>query len=126
MLERIAQQGYLALVVHMPSDLAIFSDDRISIVRKSFSGIKKWALAGHSIGGAAALSLLKREPRAVDGLILLDAYTYGFMPMTQLSLPIISIYGTGHHNPERPQIFDNAKQYMPTHTHYVAIGGGDH
>ena len=82
--------------------------------------------SGHSVGGIAALKMLIAEPKSADALIMLDSYGNPADSFVDATLPILSIYGTAHHNPERPTIFEDAKQYFPSHVNYVVIDGGDH
>ena len=122
----IALQGFITIIAPMPSNMAILNSAAILPIQAAHPAIKKWALAGHSIGGGAALVLLNQHPDAVDGLMMWDSYTFAASPANHLRLPITTLYGTNHHQPDRPEIFEQAKTFMPDHVNYIAINGGDH
>ncbi|ARN74155.1 hypothetical protein BST96_08495 [Oceanicoccus sagamiensis] len=125
-MRQISEQGFVTIIAPMPSNMAILAPTELLDIKAAHPQIKVWALAGHSIGGGAALLLLKQHPDAIDGLMMWDSYTFSGSPATHLTLPITTLYGTSHHNPKRPQKFADAKVFMPEHVNYIAIEGGDH
>ena len=125
-LREIARAGYLAISVPMPSYWSILAPERLLSIKQAYPNIRHWAVAGHSMGGGAAAMLVQKHPDAVEAMIMWDSYTNASLDMSALQMPVTSIYATRHHNPERPVIFEQAKPFMPDHTVYVPIEGGDH
>ncbi|MGE5601788.1 MAG: alpha/beta hydrolase, partial [Nitrososphaerales archaeon] len=70
----IAEQGYLAVIVPMPFNLAVFGSGRASDVMKAHPEITRWAIGGHSLGGAMAAKYAYDQPDSVLGLGLWAAY----------------------------------------------------
>ena len=123
---RIAEAGFLTVIVPMPSNFAIFDYLRAIDVKSRYPDIKRWVLGGHSMGGGAAAMFLKAHPDWADGLLMWDSYSNGDYDISAQSLPVLSIYANKHHAPDRPQRFEQAKQYLPPHTRYQVIDGSDH
>jgi len=123
----IAAEGYLSVIVPMPSNFAIWGYNKANDVKAAYPEIKKWVLAGHSMGGGSTALYILDNPGGVDGLLFWDSFTNGNYPIPNETLPTRVIYGTSHHNnPDRTIQFNNSKQYMPKSAEYIAIEGGDH
>lgn len=122
----LAEQGYLAVIARMPADLAILATDRFEEIRHAYPGVNQWVLGGHSLGGVVALRYLRGQGPSPRGLVLWDSYTDARQPMTGLTLPILSLYSTAHHDPEHLRVFEETRRYLPQHVQYRAIEGGDH
>ena len=125
-MRNIAEHGFLTIIAPMPSNMSILAPNKLLAIKDAYPQIKTWALAGHSIGGGAALMLLNNNEDAIDGLMMWDSYTFAASPANHLTLPITTLYGTSHHSPQRPEKFEAAKAFMPKHVNYIAIAGGDH
>jgi pimeloyl-ACP methyl ester carboxylesterase len=74
MLARFAREGFLVVVVKMPANLAVFDIGAAFTVMPSFPSIKRWVIAGHSLGGSMAASATRQRPAAFAGLIFMDSY----------------------------------------------------
>ncbi len=70
----IAAEGYLVVMVPMPLNLAFFGPDRAAEVMAAFPEVERWAVGGHSLGGAMAARFAHRHPSAVQGLVLWASY----------------------------------------------------
>jgi len=121
----IASQGYLVVIVPMPLNLAVFGVERASDVMAAFPGIRRWAIGGHSLGGAMAASFAYRRPDAVQGLILWASYPAGSDDLSERDLAVVSIYGTLDGLATRDKI-SASRPLLPPTTHWVAIEGGNH
>lgn len=121
LLRDIAAQGYLAVIVPMPLNLAIFGVNAAADVQAAFPNIQTWAVGGHSLGGAMAARYAQANP--VAGLVLWASYPD--IDLSQKPLAAVSIYGTrdGVANAESLQ---NSRALMPTGTRWAAIEGGNH
>ena len=58
----IARQGYTAVIVPMPFNLAVFGAGRASDVIAAHPEIRHWAIGGHSLGGAMAANYINGHP----------------------------------------------------------------
>ncbi len=122
----LAAKGYLAVIMPMPKNLAIMDVDKVNDVKAAYPVIDNWAIGGHSYGGASAIVYLRKNPMGVSALVMFDSYTNEGLRFDDGDLPILSLYGNAHHNPDRPDIFENAKQFMPADVMYHLVDGADH
>lgn len=121
----IAEQGYLAVIAPMPLSLAVLSPDKAASVMADFPQIERWALGGHSLGGAMAADFANSHPDAVDGLVLWAAYPAGNTNLAGLDLTVASVYGTNDQVATPADILD-AQSRLPATARWVAIAGGNH
>lgn len=73
-MDGLAQQGIFCVTVKMPAHLAILKPNAADEVRQEFGEVKRWYLAGHSLGGAMAGSYAAKHESELAGLIFLAAY----------------------------------------------------
>jgi len=121
----IAQNGYLAVIVPMPLNLAVLGINRADEVRAAFPQIQHWAIAGHSLGGSMAAAYLSNHPGVIQGLILWASYPASGDDLTARNLLTTSIYGTldGLATPDKVL---GAATLLPAETIWVPIEGGNH
>jgi Alpha/beta hydrolase family len=74
LLHAIAAEGFLVVLVPMPLQLAVLAPNRADAVIDAFPAIERWAIGGHSLGGAMAARYVYEHPDAVQGLLFWDAY----------------------------------------------------
>ena len=119
---RIADRGYLVVIVPMPLNLAVLGIDRARGVLEAHPEIEHWAIGGHSLGGAMAAQYAAGDER-IEGLALWAAYS-----ATNLSardLRVLVAYGSldagaaGFVSPER-------LANLPPDPIVVVIDGGNH
>lgn len=121
----IAGAGYLAVIVPMPLNFAIFSPDRAAGVIDAFPDIERWVVGGHSLGGAMAARFARRHPEAVEGLVLWAAYPADSDDLSGRDIDVVSIYGTRDALASLHEIEDS-RTLLPADTRFVAIAGGNH
>ena len=122
----IAANGYLVVVVPMPLNLAVFAPNRAQQVIENHAEIKRWAIAGHSLGGAMAANFVYGHPNAIKTLIFWAAYPADSNPLVdRTALIVTSISGTldGLATPAKLQ---HAHTLLPKQTTWVTIEGGNH
>lgn len=90
LLNKLKDQGYTVVSLKMPFNMAIFGKNEANEVYDKYPNIKKWYLAGHSMGGAMASSYAADNQDKIAGLILLGAYPYGDYPTSKT----LTVYGT--------------------------------
>ena len=121
----IAAEGFLVVIVPMPLDLAFLGLDRATEVMAAFPTVERWAIGGHSLGGAMAAQFAYGNPGAVDGLVLWAAYPAGSADLSSRELAVVSIYGTLD-GLALPEEIDASRPLLPPDTEWVAIDGGNH
>ena len=121
----IAGQGYLAVIVPMPLNLAVFGSERAQEVIAAHPEIQSWAIGGHSLGGAMAARFAYKHPAAVRGLDLWAAYPASSDDLSGQDLLTLSLIGsldglgTG-------QGVQETRHLLPLDTIFITIEGGNH
>lgn len=119
----IAERGYLVVVVPMPLNFAIFDPGAASRVIAAHPEIERWAVGGHSLGGAMAAQFIGDNPGAASGLALCGAYSA--YDLSTRPLLASSVYGSL--DAAATKIEDPATQaLLPPTTAYDRIEGGNH
>jgi len=121
----LAGEGYLIVIVRMPLNLAVFAPDRATDVMAAFPEIGRWAVGGHSLGGAMAARFAYRHPNLVQGLVLWAAYPASTDDLSGRTLAVVSVYGTLDGLATGDKIAAS-RPLLPGNTHWVAIEGGNH
>jgi hypothetical protein len=121
----IAEKGYLVILVPMPLNLAVFAPDAASEVIAFFPEIGRWAIGGHSLGGAMAARYAYAHPSGVEGLVLWAAYPDTRNDLSDRDLSVTSIYATLDGLATMEKI-DASRSLLPSTTEWVAIEGGNH
>jgi len=121
----IAAEGYLAVIVPMPFNLAVFSPGRAAEVIAAYPGIEQWAIGGHSLGGAMAANFARQNADRVNGLVLWAAYPAGSDDLSASDLAVVSIYGTLDGLATLDKI-DASRPLLPADTRWVDVEGGNH
>jgi hypothetical protein len=122
----IAKEASVTVViVSMPFDLAVFAPGKGLDVLDMMPEITEWYIAGHSLGGAMASTLIFEEPEIFKGLFLFGAYPDKKKPLTNTNIPVLSFYSEfdGLATIEKIQ---NTKSLLPESTQFVYIEGGNH
>lgn len=124
-LKRIAAKGYRIVVVSMPFDLAILGFNLALDVKAANPDLKHWAIAGHSIGGAAGGVFAYQHPDAIDGVIFWDSFPPGITSLAEFKKPVWHIHrATPDGKP--PESFVKQRATFPTSSHWVPVPGGIH
>lgn len=121
----IAAKGYLVIIAPMPLNLAVFGPNRAIAVIAAHPEIKRWAIGGHSLGGAMAARFIYGHPGAVQGLALWASYPAATDDLSTYPLTVVSIYGTNDGLSTGDKIAAS-RPLLPPNTTWVAIEGGNH
>jgi hypothetical protein len=121
----IAQEGYLAVIVPMPLNLAIFGAGRAQDVIDAYPDIDNWTLAGHSLGGAMAARFVYSNPGLIRGLALMASYPASSDNLSQYEIEVLSIYGT-RDGVMAEGALEGSLANLPSDTRWIAIEGGNH
>jgi Alpha/beta hydrolase family len=122
----IAAAGYFVALVPMPLNLAVFAPEKGRIVLTDNKQITRWAIGGHSLGGAMASTLVARDSTLFRGLVLYASYPAeadNLSKRTQLQVLSISASLDGLATPDK--IKEN-KKFLPPSTQYIVLDGGNH
>jgi pimeloyl-ACP methyl ester carboxylesterase len=121
----IAAEGYRVVIVPMPLNLAVLGSGRAADVIDAFPQIERWAVGGHSLGGAMAARFADEHRTQVAGLVLWASYPAESSDLSSADLAVVSIYGTrdGLADPETVRA---ARALLPGDARWVAIEGGNH
>ena len=121
----LARAGYLAVIVPMPLNLAVFGADRADGVLAAFPSVRVWAIGGHSLGGAMAAQYANRHRTAVRGLDLWAAYPAAREDLRPSGLQVLSQFGT-RDGVATPATVTAARPRLPPDADFRAIAGGNH
>ena len=122
--QAIAEQGFLVVIVPMPLNLAVLGADRATDVIAAYPEIERWAIGGHSLGGAMAGQYADRHPDAIGGIAFWASFPNGDLS-DQPGLASVSVYGSLDGGAAR---FGSTETMatLPEGTHVVVIDGGNH
>ena len=118
-----AGSGSLVTIVDVPLGFAVFDIDAANRAIAREPAIRKWAVGGHSLGGAMAAQYAATHPGAVRGLVLWASYSA--TDLSESGLAVLSIYGSLDAGRSRIRA-DDSLANLPTGAEYVEIGGGNH
>ncbi len=88
----IAEAGYLAVIVSVPFNFAVFDIGAAQPVIDAHPEIDHWVVGGHSLGGAMAAQFLAGSPGVAEGLVFWAAYAA--TDLSAQDLAVASIYGS--------------------------------
>jgi triacylglycerol esterase/lipase EstA (alpha/beta hydrolase family) len=124
-LHKISDEGILVVITPMPLNLAIMNTNAANDVIDSFPKIKKWIIAGHSLGGAAAAIYAENHPERIDAIILWDSYPANSADLSNNAISALSIFGTTNGVPN-PENFNETRHLLPINTSFIGIEGANH
>lgn len=121
----LAADGLLVVIPKMPLNLAVLSPDRASGVIGRYPEINNWLIGGHSLGGAMAARFVKNHPDAVQGLFFWAAYPIPDDDLSDLSLPVLSVYASEDGLASVEEVLAS-KSRLPADAIFEIIEGGNH
>ena len=121
----IASEGFLVVIVPMPFGLAVLAPERALEIAEAYPEVDKWAIGGHSLGGAMAARFAYQHPELVEGLVLWASYPAANDDLSSRDIEVTSIYGTRDGLATFEDI-DDSRPLLPAGTRWVAIEGGNH
>lgn len=124
-MHQIAAQGYLAVIVPMPLNLAVLAPGKASQVMAAYPEIMDWIIGGHSLGGAMAANFVKQNPTLLDGLFFWAAYPASGDDLSQETINVASVSGSldGLATPDK---IEASRVLLPADTIWIPIEGGNH
>ncbi|MCK6256316.1 alpha/beta hydrolase [Fictibacillus sp. KIGAM418] len=122
--KKVADAGYLVVIPEMPLNLALLGKNKAEEAMKADPDIKKWYIAGHSLGGSAASAYALKHPHKIKGMIFLGSYTTEGSNLSNAHFPLLSIYGERDGLSTKAKI-SGYKSFNPADTTYYEIKGGN-
>ena len=122
---KIAEAGYLTVIVKMPGDLAMSGIPRAQDILAAYPEITQWAIGGHSLGGVCSSWYVKDHPDKMKGVVLWAAYGFveGDIHDRDIAVTVISGSKDGLATPAK---IAAGIPYLPADTTYFVIEGGNH
>ncbi len=121
--QRIAAHGYLVVVVSMPLNLAVLDIDAANAVMAAHPEVTRWAIAGHSLGGAMAAQFVASHPGVMRGIALWAAYPAA--DISQSGVACTFVYGTLDAGTDQITS-QKSRSLLPADCVFVPIEGGNH
>lgn len=118
LLKQLSATGLVVVNVPMPLHMAIFAPDRADDVMEAFPDIDDWYLAGHSMGGVAAVEYTAEHASLLRGLIMWASYPD--RDISQIKISTLSVYGTRDKMTTVEEV-QSRKRMLPEQTEYIAI-----
>lgn len=91
--QELAQQGYTVVIPNVLLNFAFFDVNKADEIREAYPEVKAWVIGGHSLGGVAAASYAYKHEEQLAGLFFLASYPANSNDFSELTLPILSLYG---------------------------------
>ena len=123
LMEALASEGIMCVLIEMPFNLAVFDIDAADGIPEQYPEVDKWYIGGHSLGGSMAASYLSDEEDKYAGLILLGSYSTA--DLSADSFEVLSIYGSEDQVLNHKKYIDN-KDNLPDDFNEIVINGGCH
>jgi hypothetical protein len=121
----IASQGFIVIIVPMPLNLAFLGINRADDVIQAFPEIDRWAVGGHSLGGAMAAEYVSANPDRISGLVLWASYPGANNDLSRSEMSILSVYASQDGLATFEDIA-NSRERLPASTTFFEIPGGNH
>lgn len=119
----VSGKRHKVLIVKMPANLAILASKSARKILRDEE--LEWVIAGHSLGGTMACSMVEAEPLLFKGLVLLAAYSASSGDLTKWEGAVLSIAASE----DQVMNWDNyeeGKNRLPATAGFKVIQGGNH
>jgi len=120
-----AERRILVVIASMPLNLAVFAPGKAAEVIDAYPNVRRWAVGGHSLGGAMAAQYLAKHPSDAGVLLLLAAYPPGNVDLSDSGIASLSMRGTRDGLVADAEVRDSRDQ-LPPEAFYTQIQGGNH
>jgi pimeloyl-ACP methyl ester carboxylesterase len=121
----IAEAGFTVVIIRMPLNFAFFGVNQASEVIAAYPEITRWAIGGHSLGGAMAAQFASDNLNLVDGLVLWASYPAGNNNLSETGLPVISVFASNDGLASIEEI-NASRDNLPLESTFIEIQGGNH
>lgn len=94
LLRPLAEAGIAVFIPKLPLNFAIFAVDKAAAIMADNPAIRRWAIGGHSLGGAAASIFLDRHRPSIGRLVLVASYPPESVDLSSWDGRFLSIYAS--------------------------------
>lgn len=124
----LAAEGHAVAIVEVPLSLAVFevgaADDVLDAPQ--LAAVTRWAVGGHSLGGAMAAQYLAGTQRTdIEGLLLLAAYPPSGADLSDSGVSVTDVTATLDSVLDRER-WVAGRALLPENAYRVSIAGGNH
>jgi len=124
----LAAEGHAVVIVEVPLSLAVLevgaADD--VIISPQLAAVTRWAVGGHSLGGAMAAQYLAGAERAeLEGLLLLASYPPSGADLSGSHVSVTDVTATLDTVLDR-ESWVAGRALLPENAYRVSISGGNH
>ncbi len=123
--QALADSGYPVFIPEMPLNLAVIRPNLAQSIIDANPDIDQWAIGGHSLGGAMASAFTLDNTSTIDALFFYGVYPNETYDQSDLTIPVLSVYGSRDGLATVEEVFERPDLYAPT-TEFVEIEGGNH
>jgi len=131
LLRPIAEQGHPVVVIRLPfriAPLAIHKQtviDRAVATTRRIERVRRWVIAGHSLGGKLAARAVKQHPATFSAAVLVATSHPREDDLSQSKVPFTKIFAS-EDGVARPEAVEATRDRLPADTRWVEIQGGNH
>lgn len=127
-LRPLAEAGHMVVIAKQPLGIAFLSLPAFDDARREFSGVSRWVVGGHSLGGVVAAMEVDAADDDVSapaiGLLLFASYPASDLS-TSLTAAVLSISASEDGLSTREKI-DASRADLPADATFVVIEGAIH
>ncbi len=123
LMEKLADRGIYCIVAKMPFNFAFFNANAADALMGAAPAIKHWWIGGHSLGGVVASSYAAGHTDALEGIVLLAAYSTD--DLSDSGLDAVVLYGSNDQVVNRDNLA-KCEGNLPNASQTVVVEGGNH
>lgn len=131
LLRPIAEKGYPVFVVKLPYRIAPLEQHKKAAVSRarailgSDETVKRWVIAGHSLGGALVCRIAANSPGTVTAMVLIGTSHPKRIDLSDSRIPITKVYASND-GIATVEMINATKILLPRDSRWVEIEGGNH
>ena len=127
----VARAGHTAVMIDVPRRGAFGGAEspevraRVSAAMRELSDIQGWVVAGHSLGGRIAATLMRTPNQKFAGLALIGTSHPRDFSLADVEIPVLQVFATRDTVADADKV-QRALINLPATTRQVRIDGGNH
>jgi pimeloyl-ACP methyl ester carboxylesterase len=131
LLRPIAERGYPVFVVKLPYSIAPLEQHKATAVSRArailegHETVRRWVIAGHSLGAALVCRIAGDGPERVIAMVLIGTSHPKTTDLSNLHIPITKVYASND-GIATVEMINATKSLLPRDTRWVAVEGGNH
>ncbi len=124
-LGQVSKAGYVVLIEKLPANLAVLNINGSLSLGALVTDVKRWVVAGHSLGGAMAGAAVAADPSAFVGIIFEAAYPPDSSSLAAWNGAVLSI-SADQDGLATPAKINATKYLLPATADFQVIAGACH